>query len=455
MRILRRTAICVALMLGSLSATTYADGWKAGAAKIVITPEKPMWMAGYGGRDRPAEGKQTDLWAKALALEDASGKRAVVLTLDLVGIDRGTSVRITKQLAEQHHLSREQIAICTSHTHCGPAVGQNLGPLHYFLVDDTQRQLIDEYSSILVDKSVRVVGEALGALAPHELTWGNGRATYAVNRRANAEANVLNLRDENKLLGPVDHDVPVLAVRKPTGELSAVLFGYACHATVLGFYQWCADHPGYAQSTLEANHPGCVALFWAGCGADQNPLPRRTVEHAVHYGQRLATAVDEVLLATKMKPVAPQLALTFREIDLALDKLPSRSEIEADLKSTNKFLVSRAKLLLQRLDAGEPMSQTYPYPIGVWKLGEDLQFITLGGEVVVDFAVRLKSELRGTKTWVAGYSHDVMAYIPSLRVLREGGYEGETAMIYYGLPTKWSPEVEEAIVREVHGQIGK
>jgi hypothetical protein len=49
---------------------------------------------------------------------------------------------------------------------------------------------------------------------------------------------------------------------------------------------------------------------------------------------------------------------------------------------------------------------------------------------------------------VAGYSNDVMAYIPSRRVLLEGGYEGESAMIYYGLPTKWSAEVEEHIIRE-------
>lgn len=447
---IRALILLVILACGPAAA---ADGWKAGAAKIVITPDEPMWMAGYGSRDKPAEGKQSDLWAKALVLEDAQRERAVLVSLDLVGIDRTFATRVTEKLREKLRLERRQIAICVSHTHCGPAVGRNLGPMHYYLIDDQQRALVDKYTTTLEEKIITVVSRAIEALAPSELSWGSGKATYAVNRRTNVEANVVELREAGKLQGPVDHDVPVLAVRNPAGELTAVMFGYACHATVLSFFQWCADHPGYAQTELEKIHPNCVAIFWAGCGADQNPLPRRTVELAQHYGRRLATAVDETLLTTKMKPLSPKLTSTFREIQLPLDKIPSRSEIETDAKSTNKFVASRAKLLLSQLDDGKSLSSTYPYPIGVWTLGEDVQFISLGGEVVVDYSVRLKSELRGPNTWVAGYSHDVMAYIPSARVLREGGYEGGGAMVYYGLPTIWAPTVEEEIVNEVHSQI--
>ncbi|MEZ6079978.1 MAG: hypothetical protein R3C56_31180 [Pirellulaceae bacterium] len=92
-------------------------------------------------------------------------------------------------------------------------------------------------------------------------------------------------------------------------------------------------------------------------------------------------------------------------------------------------------------------------PSAAWSIGDDLQFVTLGGEVVVDYAIRLKSELTGPATWVAGYSNDVMAYIPSRRVLAEGGYEGGGAMVYYGLPSVWSPEIENDIVVEAHRQV--
>lgn len=429
------------------------SAWKAGAAKVAITPEEPMWMAGYAARTRPADGKLTDLWAKAIVLEDHDGNRGVVVTLDLVGIDRTLSNAICDSLKEQYGLQRKQIVLCSSHTHSGPVVGHNLAPLHFLLLDESQRQDVDEWAATFQKKVVAMVGEAIGRLAPSELTWGSGTATFAVNRRENPRTSVPQLRSQGILKGPSDHDVPVLAVRDVEENLTAVLFGYACHATTLSGYQWSGDYPGYAQIDLERQHPGCVALFFAGCGADQNPLPRSTVKLAQHYGQRLATAVDSVLMTSQMHPIEGTLSTTFAEIDLPLATLPTRDEIELNSKSDNRYEVARAEMLLEQIDDGTPLSQTYPYPVSAWSIGDDLQLVTLGGEVVVDYAIRLKSELAGTQTWVAGYANDVMAYVPSRRVLGEGGYEGGGAMVYYGLPAYWSPKIEHDIINEVHRQI--
>ncbi|MCU0871851.1 MAG: hypothetical protein MUE50_05855, partial [Pirellulaceae bacterium] len=211
--------------------------------------------------------------------------------------------------------------------------------------------------------------------------------------------------------------------------------------------------PGYAQIEVEQAQPGCQAMFWAGCGADQNPLPRRTVELAMDYGRQLATAVNEVL-DKPMQPVAGKLATDFREIDLPLAALPTREQIEQDAQSKDVYVAARAKLLLTQMADGLPLSPTYPYPVQVWRLGDEIRFIVLGGEVVVDFALRLKADLGGPRTWVAGYSNDVMAYIASRRVLQEGGYEGGGAMVYYGLPTSWAPDSEDLIVAEAKRQAG-
>jgi neutral ceramidase len=202
---------------------------------------------------------------------------------------------------------------------------------------------------------------------------------------------------------------------------------------------------------VEETHPGCVALFWAGCGADQNPLPRRTVEKAKEYGGRLAAAVEDVLTAP-MAAVTGSLQTTYGEVDAPLGTLPTREQIAADANSKDKFVASRARSLLSDIDGGKPLAQTYPYPVQTWKVGPDVTWVFLGGEVVVDFALRLKGELTATRTWVAGYSNDVMAYIPSRRILTEGGYEGGGAMVYYGLPTVWAPQIEEIIVTEAHRQ---
>ncbi len=455
-RFLVALIVCLPFFDGGLMSAVADDSepWRVGTARIKITPESPMCMAGYASRDRPAEGTLADLWAKALVLEDAAENRAVLVTVDLIGVSREFCTSVCDTLKERHGLKRRQVAFCASHTHTGPALQRNLSPLHYLMVDQEQRRQIEQYTADLEGKIVELVDCAIQNMNAGRVTWGSGKATFAVNRRNNRpESDVPQLREQGKLKGPFDHDVPVLAVRDGDDQLVAVVFGYACHATTLSSYQWAGDYPGFAQIQLEKKYPECQAMFWAGCGADQNPLPRRTVELAMEYGSRLAAAVETVL-GGPMQSVTAKLATDFREIDLPFAELPTRQQIQQDTESSNRFIVSRAKMLLARLDQGEPLSPTYPYPIQVWRLGNEGQFVILGGEVVVDFALRLKTELNGPATWVAGYSNDVMAYIASQRVLREGGYEGVGAMVYYGLPAGWALESEDMIVREVHRQLG-
>lgn len=440
-------------MVTLLGSSVYADGWQVGTAKANMTPTKPLWMAGYAGRDHPAEGKRTDLWAKTLVLVDSTGNRGVLITLDLVGISRPLASAICDELIAKHKLARKNIALCVSHTHTGPVVGRNLESMQYSLLAPDQQKAVDAYADELKSKIVASVGEALKNVEACSLHQAIGKATFAVNRRENRpESNVPKWRFEGKLKGPVNHDVPVLAVRNEAGDFKAVVFGYACHSTVLSDYQWSGDYPGFAQIELEKLYPTCQAMFWAGCGADQNPLPRRTPTLAQHYGRRLATAVDSVLLTTKMAAVESSLQTKYREIDLELGDLPSTDAIEAAAKSNNRYEQSRAKLLLAKIEKNGKLSPTYPYPIGVWKLGDNVSWVFLGGEVVVDYANRLQAESK-QPLWVAGYSNDIMAYIASRRVIAEGGYEGGGAMLYYGLPTAWAPTIENAIVEEVHRQL--
>lgn len=448
---INRVVVLAALLTLVLANMSQADGWKAGAAKANITPPSSMWMAGYAARTKPAEGKMTDLWAKALVLEDPAGKRVVLVTLDLVGIERGLSAPLCEKLMKQHQLQRSQIALNCSHTHSGPVVARNLRPMHEYSLEKPQQALIHQYADQLESKVIAVVGEAIGKLAPAKIEWGSGTTDIAVNRRNNKAEEVPKLRETGMLKGPSDHDVPILAVKSAQGKLLALACGYACHATVLDGYQWSGDYPGFFQIEFEAAHPGAIALFWAGCGADQNPLPRRSQALAEKYGKQLAAAVDEAL-AKPLTPISGSLMTSYAEIPLALAKLPTRDELVAQTNDANKYIAMRAKMLLEEIDAGKPLSQTYPYPVQRWRLGDGPDWFLLGGEVVVDFALRIKSEQRGTKTWAAGYTNDVMAYIPSRRVLTEGGYEGGGAMVYYGLPTVWSELVEQQIMDEVNRQ---
>jgi hypothetical protein len=443
----RLSLLAILLLSGSAGAE-----WKAGFARVRITPEKPMWMSGYASRDKPAEGKLHDLWAKALALEDARAGVCVLITLDLVGIPRELSVKLCQEISKQHDLPRGAICLSCSHTHTGPVVRGNLDTMYG--LDETQSRLVAEYRGFLEKRIVAVAGEALKGLAPARLAWGNGEAKFAVNRRNNKEADVPKLIEEGKLKGPVDHQVPVLKVSDAKDQLKAVLFGYACHATVLPFYQWSGDYPGFAMIELEKRHPGALALFWAGCGGDQNPLPRRKVELAEKYGKELASAVEAVL-KIHLRPIDGSLAVVYHEIDLPLAELPTREKLVEDSMAKNKYVAIRARALLEQLKTNGSLRSSYPYPVQAWQLGNGPALLTLGGEVVVDYALRLKKELGPDNLWVMSYANDVMAYIPSLRVLKEGGYEGGGAMVYYGLPAIWSPRVEELIVKEAHELVKK
>ncbi len=438
-------------VLCSVPTHVSAAEWQAGVAKAKITPRQPMWMSGYGSRDHRSEGTLTDLWTKVVVLQDERGERVVLVSLDLVGIPRDIAQKICAALKQMHGLERRQIAFFCSHTHTGPMVGSNLATMFDLKPED--QALVDEYALELQANILGAVTSAIEKLAPSRLSWANGHATFAVNRRTNMEAAVPQVRVFGALNGPVDYDVPVLAVRSLNGELRAIIFGYACHSTVLSFYQWSGDYPGFAQIELEKAHPEAVALFFAGCGADQNPLPRREVAIAEKYGKMLATEVDAVINGV-MPPVKGVLRAHYEEVPLPFDTLPTLEKLQADTKEANVYVARRAKALLKQIEAGQPLSPTYPYPVQLWRLG-DLQWVTLGGEVVVDYSLRIKRELGREHTWVAGYTNDVMAYIPSARVLKEGGYEGGGAMLYYGLPTIWGPAVEDTLMKGVHGLAGQ
>ncbi len=434
------------------SATRANENWQAGIAKRKITPLEPMPMAGYAARgNKPATGTLNDLWAKALLIEDAQGQRGLLVTMDLCGIDDELSHAICDGLSKKLGLERRQIILSVSHTHSGPVVAKNLRPMHYQMFDDSDQQRVDDYANWLMEQIIVCAVQAQENLRPSRLAHGCGVVTFATNRRNNPADEVLARRAAGLLAGPVDHSLPVLAVYHQD-ELIATVFGYACHCTTLSDMLWSSDYAGFAQEQIETQFPGCTAMFWAGCGADQNPLPRRTVELARHYGQELADGVFEVLDGV-LVPIESRISTQYREIPLPFASLPSEEQLVTDSQSDDQYIASRAQYLLAEVQAGKPLKPTYPYPIACWKLGKDLDWLALGGEVVVDYSLAIKASQPATRsTWVMSYANDVMAYIPSRRVLTEGGYEGGGAMVYYGLPTVWAPEIEGLIMSEVKRQ---
>lgn len=399
--------------------------WLAGAASAIITPRTNMWMAGYAARKKPSDGTAQDLFAKALALKDTGGTTAIIVTMDLIGVLPSLRQSVESKVRDRYGISDRFLLMNASHTHCGPEYRTRPG----------REQETATYTALLEENLLAAIGKAISNMAPARLTYAHARCGFAMNRRRNyglvpGDPNAAKAPNPD---GPVDHDVPVLMVEGLQTNLLAVIFGYACHNTTLSAvsmtnnvprFEFNGDYAGFAQETLEKGRPGLVAMYMAGCGADQNPYPRHfmvpyvaPLEFARHHGRTLAMSV-EAAMASHLRQVRGPLRAAMEYITL------ERPQPQA--KAGGKT---------------PPPKQERRYPIHVLRFGEVLSIVALGSEVVVDYSLRLKRELAGKSVvWVAGYSNDYGGYIPSRRILREGGYEA----------ADYTPEIEDHIVSTVH-----
>ena len=434
--------IAILIILGC---TTAHAQWKASVASVDITPDEPMWLSGYAARTAPHTRVLSRIHVKALALEDPAGERLLAITSDLLTMPRELAEPVARRLAARFAIPRSRVLLCASHSHSAPVIEDRLIVM-YFL-DENRRAQVKRYTKQVEEALFAAGSEALESLEEAAVFAGSGKAGFAINRRRR------NPDDS------IDHEVPVLRVdflARREGEphsRRAVLFAYACHNTVLSGPDLCGDYAGFAQKELERVCPGTTALFASGCAGDQNPDPRRKIELAKKYGAELANAVKSVMDA-EMTPVRGLTAAAFGHTSLQLSPVPSRKQIELDAKSKDKYIRARAERLLARLDAGKSIEETYPYAAQVWRLGETRIVVALAGEVVVDYALRLKREVprldfQPTGVMAIAYANDAPAYIPTEKVLREGGYEGESSMRYYDFHGPWAPGIEETIMSHV------
>ncbi len=421
----------------------------AGSARREVTPPLPFWLSGYAARTNPATRVNHSLWAKALALQDQAGTRVVIVTTDLIGLPREITTAAAGKLEQNLRLPRANLLFNSSHTHAGPVIWPNLRVM--FDLNANDQAAAHAYAQRLTDALASVAADALGRLEPARLRYGVGQADFAINRRQPGAGGVQIGENRD---GPVDHDVPVLCVENPNGELRAVLFGYACHNTTLvgNNYEIDGDYAGAAQLALEQEHPGVTALFLMLCGGDQNPSPRGTIQLAEQHGQSLATAVNTTLRGN-LQPVEPSLQAAYHEIQLAFAP-HTRETFENEAGSDHVFRQRRARLMLEAYDAGKPVRDV-PYPVQAVRLGPDLALLGLGGEVVVDYGLDLKRVYGEGRLVVAGYCNDVMCYIPNARVLGEGGYEPVDSMIYYGQPGPFTEAVESQVLNAARAALAQ
>ena len=443
----RWLSIVIAAFGSAIGSAPAEPNPEIGIARRDITPELPIRLAGYAARTHEANKVDSSLVVEALAMKNATGERFVLVSLDNCEVNHAFMQPVLEKLHEKLQLGRGEVAVISSHTHSAPVLEQVLTDMGTPPPPD--REHIARYSRFLQSNLVEVVSAALADCQPATFERGTGRATFAMNRRVYQGDNVVFGENPD---GPVDFEVPVLRIKGTNGTVRAILFGYACHGTSIqngdDWYVVSGDYMAYAREQLEAHQPGALAMYVTGMGADSNPSPRGLLLNAKRHGLELAGAVMSVL-DRPMRPVHGPFKLAYDEVDLPFVAPPSRERLEKDAQSQDISIKMRAESYLKLLDAGQPLPDSVKLPVAVLRLGHGLTFVLMGGEMVVDYARRIKRLLAADNPWTIGYAYEVPCYIPSARVIKEGGYEPDSSLIYYGYYGPFRGEIETKLVNRV------
>ncbi len=418
-----------------------------GVARVDITPDEPIRLAGYGARLTESEGVAQRLWAKAVAIGSDREGAAVLVSVENCGVPASLTEEVAQRLRTRCGIARERFVVCSTHIHSGPCLSGTIPAMFGRPIPAEHQSRIDRYTRRLVDDIERVAVAAMADRRPASLAWAEGRVNFAMNRRVVKDGKWRSFGTTPD--GAVDHAMPILVATEPGGAVRAIVANYACHCTTIGpeLNRICGDWAGFAQEYVEADLPGTTCLITIGCGADANPEPRTGLDLARRHGREMASEVAR-LLAGPLRPIRGPLACRYELIGLRYDAVPTREEFEKRANGTD-LAAYHASLQLARLARGEDLAKDLLYPVQTWTMANELAMVFLAGEVVVDYALRLKRELDGRRLWVTAYANDVPCYIPSRRILAEGGYEVDTSMLLYGRPTRLAPEVEDRITDTV------
>lgn len=442
--------LLLALALPNL-APAAADGSEpvaVGVAKVDVTPTHPTLLAGYGHRVGEHQAVDAPLSARALAI--GAENPVVLVAVENCGVPAPVVAEVRRRIAQRGGFDPSRLVVASTHTHNSPTL-EGYAPLIWEGRDKPEEHARTvQYTGWLTDKIVEVALAAVADRKPAELAWGQGRARFGGNRRWMKDGKWVGFGFAEK--APVDHSMPAMFARRD-GRLVAVWANYACHCTSAGSENRVGgDWAGFAASDIEHDNPGATALVTIGCGADVGPQPTGKIELSKRHGRALADEVAR-LAGTELTALQAPPQVDHKQVELPLETTHDRAHWEREAKREG-FEGRHAKRMLAQLDRDGSLPSTVPYPVTTWKFGNDLAIVFLPGEVTVDYAVRLKKEMDWTRLWINGWSDDVPGYIPSRRVLAEGGYEPDFSQIYYGWPSRYTPAVEDLVVSTVEGLLG-
>lgn len=415
---------------------------EVGVAQIDITPQSPIRLVGFSTPARSGEISDValPLRARAMAIGADQAQPVLLVVVDLIGVSDAMRNELARRLTGSlPGFDAARFTLAATHNHSGPDLPGVLPYIFEDLPTPEQADHIATYAAWLLDQLESVARSAWSNRRSAELSFAQGSADFAANRRMLKEGVWTGFGDYQD--GPVDHDLPTMIVRDPDGSLRALWLNYACHAVHWREPSVHGDWPGQLAAELNSRHPGTVTMVTAGCGADQRPN-REFREQPQAGVERAADEVDR-LLASPGRSLTSVPVVRYRLLNLPLESPGNLADWTAP---EDRY----RGVLEQQIEKGRTPATQLPYLVQTWTFDEDLAVVFLAGEVVVDYVRRLKQKLIADHLWVTAYANDLPAYIPSARMLAEGGYEVDRSRAFYGVPGRVAPAAEDMIIETVH-----
>lgn len=421
---------------------------KIGIASIDITPQQPVWLTGYGNRDHRSEGIYQSLIAGAISIAGDTDE-ALILTADLIGYDLAYAAAAKNRIAESVGLLPHQVVLTATHTHCAP----------FFYPMAMPGEVETEYAEFLLNRLVEAAVSAKTQQVEGTVAFSRGRSEFGVSRRLpDGKGGVLFAPNPD---GPMDRDLDTLWFSNAEGELIGSLTIFGCHPTSRGGYLLGGDYPGFLCRAL-SEQTGAPSFFSTGCAGNIRPwfsgendgFNTPSLEELEAASQRIATEVMES--QWDQTPVSAEgLSITSEFHQLPYAELPDAVTLQDQAKNhTNPFIRHWASEMLKLCEAGG-LPKSCPQEIQVIQFSDTIRAIFLGGEVLAEIGLHIKTELQPATTITVAYSNGLIAYVPSKETYDLGGYEVDGSHFYFLRPAPFAKEIEDLIVAKTAAIVEK
>jgi hypothetical protein len=363
-------------LLASVVAAHAQTSLKAAGGKVDITPDNPVYIAGYGS-NRKSTGVHDRLMARCLVLEQGKTRLAIV-SCDLIGVPR---FHVEKIKAMVKTVPPDNVYVAATHVHSGPDTMGQWGP-------DIRTSGVDQaWMTAMRAKVARLIDTTAAGLQPAKLKFANTTQVPRISKNSR----VPQILDTE--LGVIQ------AVHPQSGKPIATLVNYACHPEVLNNRQMTADFPHWLYQTVEDKTEAvCVYMNGALGGMvtadyDEKPTDKgMNWKAAEDIGRGMGGRVLELIAGAETQDNTP----------IALQ----RTVFQVPMENQNFLALIKLGVFPKEVLVGNDIvTEVSRITIGT------AEILTLPGEVLPNIGLYLKRHMTGNHKFLFGLTNDELGYI--------------------------------------------